>query len=222
MVRSPRSRASAQRRSAAAHGRGGHDAPAVAVYGGPGAAQSTKNAGPDCSEPQPRRRPPPPPSHAAAARRPPPHAAARRLTHASSFGATAQQQPPFATRIRPPRQPAQRRSAAAPGRSGHAVYRWGPEPAQTRSAAAAGRSGHDAPIVAVYGGPGAAQSTKNAGLDCSEPQLRRRPPPPPPPHARQLFRRHGPAAAAVRSAQSTPTAPSSSHRRCVTVQRSFQ
>ena len=80
--------------------------------------------------------------------------------------------------------------SARPKRSrcaGVAVYRWGPEPAQTRSAAAAGRSGHDAPIVAVYGGPGAAQSTKNAGLDCSEPQLRRRRRTPlPPPHARHL------------------------------------
>jgi len=54
----------------------------------------------DCSAPQLRRRRRTPlPPHA-----PPPHARQlfRRLTLASSFGATAQQQPPSATRSRPP------------------------------------------------------------------------------------------------------------------------
>ena len=71
----------AQRRSAAAPGRSGHDATAVAARGGPGPAHSTNIAALDCSEPQPRRRrrtPPPPHArqllrrHGPAADQPPP------------------------------------------------------------------------------------------------------------------------------------------------------
>ena len=58
-----------------------------------------------------------------------------------------------------------------------------PESAQRRSAAAPSRSCHDATVVAARGGPGAAQSTTNAGLDCSEPQLRHHCRTPPPPHS---------------------------------------